>query len=147
MRPAQARFHLAALGRRNELLCRIDMWGFVSIMLVLLFLFSAGTTNAHHWSPVDRANAVHSTPQPGVPSEDAMQIYLTRDGRVFFRSLQVVPEDLPNFIREGVRNGAEEKIYLSVDARARYGDAAAVLDRIREAGIQNVSLLTEEPYR
>jgi len=33
MRSEQPRFKLTALRRRNELLCRIDMWGFVSVML------------------------------------------------------------------------------------------------------------------
>ena len=122
------------------------MWGFVSILLVLLFMFLAGTTNVHHWSPVDRAQAYHSSPMPGAMREDAMHIYVTRDGNVFFGSFHVVPEDLPNFIREGVRNGAEKKIYLSVDARAKYGSAKAVLDQIRVAGIENVAFLTEKPY-
>jgi len=52
---------------------------------------------------------------------------------------------LPEEIRQGVRNGAEKRTYLNADARAKYGDTIAVLDQIRLAGIEKVSLLTEQP--
>jgi biopolymer transport protein ExbD len=70
-----------------------------------------------------------------------------RDGRVYFGNHVVAMEDLPNEIRERVRNGAERKIYLAVDARAKYGDAEKVLDQIQVSGIRDVSFLTEKPYR
>jgi biopolymer transport protein ExbD len=55
--------------------------------------------------------------------------------------------DLPGVLRERVKNGSERKVYLSVDARARWGDAKAVLNQIRLAGIENVSILTAEEVR
>jgi len=55
--------------------------------------------------------------------------------------------DLANEIREGARNGAEKRVYLVADARAKYGDTMAVLVQIRLAGIESVSFLTEKPYR
>jgi hypothetical protein len=41
----------------------------------------------------------------------------------FFQEHRVVRADLANEIREGVRNGAEKKVYLVPDARAKYGNA------------------------
>jgi len=98
-------------------------------------------------SSADRAIAAHSSPQPGAQKEDAMLISITRDGRVFFRDHRIARADLANEIREGMHNGAEKKVYLVVDARAKYGDAIPVLTQIRFAGIENVNFLTEEPYR
>jgi biopolymer transport protein ExbD len=125
------------------------MWGFVSIMLVLLFLLIEPMlfTDVPLRRSVDRAVATHSTLLPGALKEDAMQVTVMRDGQVFFRDHHVLPVELPNKIREGMRNGAEKRIYLAVDARARYGDAIVVLDQIRLAGIENVSFLTEKPHR
>src|SRR5216683_5892394 len=40
---ARRQFKISALKRKNELFCRIDMWGFVSVMLTLLFLLMPGT--------------------------------------------------------------------------------------------------------
>jgi biopolymer transport protein ExbD len=124
------------------------MWGFVSVMLVLLFMF-LGETQSYPDLPgytVDRAIAVHSTAMPGAQKEDAMQINVSRDGRLFFRNAQVALQELPDQIRQGAKNGAEKRIYLAVDARAKYGDVAVVLDQIRLAGIEKVSFLTERPY-
>ncbi len=147
MPSAQPQFKLSALRRKNELLCRIDMWGFVSIMLALLFMFLPGTTDTPRSVSVDRPLAYHSTSMPGALKEDAILVSITRDGNIFFRDQRVLRLELANEIREAVRSGAEKQVYLVVDARARYGDAIPVLAQIRFAGIENVNFLTDEPYR
>lgn len=147
MPSAQPQFKLSALRRKNELLCRIDMWGFASVMLAMLFIFLPVTTHAHRPAPVDRPNAYHCASMPGALREDAMQITVRRDGQIYFRDDRVILQDLPREIRQGLRNGAENRIYLNIDARAKYGDTVAVLDQIRLAGIERVSFLTEQPSR
>jgi len=81
----------------------------------------------------------------GALKEDALQVTVARDGQVYLRDFHLMCEDLADEIRKRMRNGVEKKVYLAVDARAKYGDAKAVLDQIRMAGIENVSFLTEEP--
>jgi biopolymer transport protein ExbD len=140
---------LTALRRKNELLCRIDMWGFVSVMLAIFVWTRLGLPYPPYayGSSTDRAIAVHSSPQPGALKEDAMFISVTVDGNGLFRDHRVRGEDLANEIREGVRNGAEKKVYIAVDTRARYGSAIPVLVQTQLAGIENVRFLTERPYR
>lgn len=123
------------------------MWGFVSVMLVLLFMFVPTSTDTPRQIPVDLPTAYHSTPMPGAIREDAMQVIVERDGRVFFGNHQIVVQDLVEEIHSGIRNGAEERVYLNADARAKYSDVKAVLNQIRMAGIVHVSLLTQNPYR
>ncbi len=114
-------------------------------MLALLFLLMPGTPHDRREPSVDLIVARHSTRMPGALKEDAMQITVGRDGTIFFRDHRIVLAELPNEIREGVQNGAENRIYLKVDARAKYGDAKAVLNQIGLAGLEHVSLLTETP--
>jgi len=135
------------LKRKNELFCRIDMWGFVSVMVALLFLLMPGTVVDRKGPAADLAGARNSIRMPGALKEDALRVMVTRDGQVYLCDSHLMCGDLTDEIRERVRNGAEKKVYLAVDARAKYGDAKAVLDQIRMAGIGNVSFLTEEPYR
>src|SRR5215472_19373686 len=94
LRPAHTRFRLSALRRNSELLCRIDMWGFVSIMLAILFMFLPTTTNTPRHVLVDRPTAYHAIPMPGSLREDAILVMLTRDGRVYFGNHQVSAWDL-----------------------------------------------------
>jgi biopolymer transport protein ExbD len=119
------------------------MWGFVSIMLVLLFLLMPWTV-VHPGGPAaDLAGARHSTRMPGALTEDALKVVVTRNGRIYLRERQVALEDLSNEIREGLRTGAEKKVYIAVDARAKYGEVPAVLDKISLAGVDKVAFLTE----
>src|SRR5258706_10666120 len=143
MPSAQPQFKLSALRRKNELLCRIDMWGFVSVMLALLFLLMPGTVVDPSGPTADLVGARHSTRMPGALREDALEVVITRDGSIYFRERRIALEDLPNEIQEGLQNGAERKIYIKVDARAKYADVPAVLDKIRLAGVENVAFLTQ----
>lgn len=52
--------------------------------------------------------------------------------------------DLPEQIRGALKEGAEPKVYLAGDARAKYGDIQAVVAKIREAGVTDVVILTEK---
>lgn len=47
-------------------------------------------------------------------------------------------------IRESVQSGSERRVYLWVDAKAKYGDVKVVLDGVRDAGIEKVALLVEQ---
>ena len=148
MEAKEHQWFLNALKGKNSLYCRIDVWGFVSVMLALLFLLMPNATHYHDLPvvpSVDLTETHHAIPMPGAAREDAMRISITRDGKVYFRNHKVALDDLPDEIQEGLRNGAERKIYLAVDARAKYGDARAILGQIRLAGIENVSLLAEKP--
>ena len=119
------------------------MWGFASVMLTLLFLLMPWTV-VHQIRPsVDLVLAPHSMRMPGALKEDALRISISRDGSTYFANVRVSPEDLPGLIREGLRNGAERKAYLKVDARAKYGEVPPVLEKIRAAGIEKVAFLTE----
>jgi len=53
-------------------------------------------------------------------------------------------ENLLELIRTAYQHGAERKVYLRADARAKYGDIKATLALIREAGIQDVALIVEQ---
>ncbi|MFI5098367.1 MAG: ExbD/TolR family protein [Candidatus Acidiferrales bacterium] len=74
-----------------------------------------------------------------------MKIYILRDGTFYFRSSPVQCKDLSDMIREAVRIGAEKRIYLEVDARARYSAVSAVLSQVALTGIENVSILADSP--
>jgi biopolymer transport protein ExbD len=74
-----------------------------------------------------------------------MKIYMTRDGRVYFRNTRLNVKSLPILIRGAAVEGAEKKVYLAVDARAKYGDAAAVVDEIGKAGIREICILAYKP--
>lgn len=87
----------------------------------------------------------NSTLQPAALREDALEVAIARDGVVYFRNHRILLTDLRDALREAARNGAEKTVYVRADARAKYGDIKAVLDQIRQSGLQNITFLTRHP--
>ena len=92
---------------------------------------------------VELPRASHSVPLDSAIREDALIVAVGRDGHVFFGSSRVNPADLSSKIREGLRNGAEPRVYLKIDSRAKYRPVELALDAARDAGVENVAVMTE----
>jgi biopolymer transport protein TolR len=131
--------------RPSQFLHGIDMWAFLSVEVTLLIILMMSGPPPHgDRSPVDSAYTDHATAMPGALREDAMRVAVTRDGNVFFGSRNIQPDDLPPLIQKSVAHGSERKVYLRVDTRAKYGDAAIVIDQVRQAGIQHIGIITQQ---
>ena len=118
-------------------------------MVFLLALFLVRVSDYHDLPQIaiDLPQNYHAKPLPGGNREDALRLNVMRDGMPYLDYQRVSMNDLPKVLRERVKNGFGRKVHLKVDARARYGDAKAVLSQIRLAGIENVSILTAEKLR
>lgn len=115
---------------------------------VLLFILMApGFVVVDRSSAVDLVWAKHTRPLLGARREDAMSVSLARDGRLYFNDLRVAYADLPKQISDGLRGGAEKRIYVFVDERARYVDVRRVLYELRRAGIERISFPTNAFHR
>jgi biopolymer transport protein TolR len=79
----------------------------------------------------------------GADREDALVVAITRDGNVWLVADQVQLENLPAAIRERVSRGAERRVYIKADMRARYGGVKQVLACVRAAGIDKVAFIVD----
>lgn len=127
-------------------ICRIDVTAFAALMfaLVAMFLLPASIVIDHHGSSVDLVRVSHARAMPGALREDALFLAIQRDGRIWFDEEKITPDHLSAEIRERVARGAEPKVYIRVDARAKYGDVIQVLHNVRSAGIDDVAFLVNE---
>jgi len=71
-------------------------------------------------------------------------VAVLRDGSIYFGTDRLMADQLPSKIREALSRGAERRIYLRADARARYGGVAQALNYVRASGIENVVILTDQ---
>ncbi len=133
--------------KRTPLRASIDLAALVSILFTLTFivLFANTYPLPHHQIPTDVPITQNSTQQLAALRDDALEVILTRDGTVYFRNIRCSPEDLPDLIRDAVREGADKTVYLKADSRAKYGDVKFVLSQIRQSGLQNITFLTDHP--
>jgi biopolymer transport protein TolR len=113
------------------------------VVVALIFLSLMAQPTIHYGAGVDVPRAEHPRPMPGANRRDALMIAVARDGRLYFGSSQVTPDQLPLLIRMGVSRGAERKVYIKADARARYGDVLDAVDGIRSAGVEDIAFLVQ----
>jgi len=126
--------------RKNAwLFSQMELSGLLAVCIVVLIV-SMITPPVHHGSLVDLAFARHAVPIRNAVKEDAIirDDCSRREG--VLPELQDDVQRPTRAIQEAVRHGAERKVYVKADARARY--SAVEVDAIRLAGIANVVFLT-----
>lgn len=131
--------------RRTSYVSLLDASGVAAIFVFFVGMYIVMSTPAHdlRHDNVDLAPTAHPKPLPAAAKEDAINVSITRDGSLYFGHDRVLIKELPGLIRRAYEHGSERKVYLKADARAKYGDAKAVLDQISAAGIQDVAFITE----
>jgi biopolymer transport protein ExbD len=115
----------------------------VGAMIALVFLFVPWTSDGHRSIPTDRPVVAHPTAQPGALREDSVQVTVIRDRKVFCNGQQVQVGDLPEVIKSSMQPSTEKK-YVAADARAKYGDVKAVVEKIGLTGITEICFLVEK---
>jgi biopolymer transport protein ExbD len=124
----------------------MSMAGVMLTLLIVMMMCSVALTQNYQGSWLELPQSKHATLLRGAVREDALRIFLTRDGAVYVKNGPIHTEateirDLPEKIRERISEGAERRAYLSVDQRTRYIDVELVIDAIRAGGIWNVSFV------
>jgi biopolymer transport protein TolR len=136
-----------AIAVRNEgskVNSNINVTPMVDVMLVLLIIFMVITPMLQRGQSVDLAKTNNPIQMPDADKEDALIVAVMRDGRVFFDTQQVGPEELTNKVKERVQNRVNKTVYVKADARAKYKSVVDVVDDVRSAGVDQLGLLTEQ---
>ena len=132
---------------RNRLISGINTTVFsiamILVVFVLLVIEATAPIPTHH-SAVELPKLSHSVLLRKAQRDDAILIAVTRDSKVFYGNDLVAAEDVPPRVLAALRRGSEPKIYLRVDARARYSTVKNVLDAIQTTGIQNIAFFAQQ---
>jgi biopolymer transport protein ExbD len=148
LRMRQRRFRRASLALSTGVLSSLyaQMMLAVAFTLLIISMLITGLRYGHHGLPIDRYVSRNASPMPQALREDAMQLFVTRDGTLYFRNTRVSHSDLPDVIRQSLHSGSSRKVFFVVDARAKYGDVSHALDEVRAGGVWDVAFLAEVPY-
>jgi len=122
----------------------INVTPMVDVMLVLLIIFMVITPMLQKGTPVELAKTNNPIQMPDADKEDALIVAVARDGKIFFDTSQVGPEELTQKIRDRIANRVDKKVYVKADARAHYKAVVEVVDNVRSAGVSELGLLTEQ---
>jgi biopolymer transport protein ExbD len=131
----------------NRISLGIDPYPFVGAAFTLLLAIMIGTpTPPYHGAGPDLAPSRYATSMPRALREDAQIVSIMQEGQVYYHNFRISTGELNHLIRDSVKSGADRKIYVRVDARAKYGRVNQVLDEIGKAGVENVSFLAARTF-
>ena len=133
-------------GRRvAPTMSEINVVPMVDVMLVLLIIFMVA-------APMLQKGVEVNLPVAGRTTEISTErVFLdvpksfSDDRRVFIEKEPIRIDFLAERIRQVVLNRTDKTVYLRGDGAITYQELMDVIDRLKEAGIQNVGMITELP--
>lgn len=120
---------------RIEILPLIDI-----VFLLLVFFIYAMLSMAVHRG---LAVTLPASKAAGIDSRSVLSVTLKTDGTVYLDKQPVPREDLPKILRARARQSKQAGVLLFADRAVPYQELFRVLDQIRMAGLQRISLQAE----
>jgi biopolymer transport protein ExbD/biopolymer transport protein TolR len=122
----------------------INVTPMVDVMLVMLIIFMVITPMLSKGVSVDLVKTKNPIPMQAADKSDAILVAVTRDGKTYLNTTQMVPSDLPSKVKDLLINRLDKTVFVKADSRARYEKVVEVVDNLRAAGVDQLGLLTEQ---
>jgi len=126
---------------RYGAMAEINMTPFIDVMLVLLIIFMVAApllaTGVAVDLPQTKAGALNIDQKP-------VSVAIDEKGQVFLMDQPVEVDKLLDKLKETVKQGFDERIYVRGSKAVNYGRVAEVMSLITSAGYRKVALVTEQ---
>jgi biopolymer transport protein TolR len=120
-------------------LSEINMVPFIDVVLVLLIIFMITAPILQSGIEVD----VPKTKTVKELTELRMVVTIDRAQRIYLNDQPVNIHDIGSDISSKSNDLAKQTVYVRCDESVPFGSWATVVDALRQAGIQNISVVTQ----
>jgi biopolymer transport protein TolR len=126
-------------GKTQTTLAEINMIPFIDIVLVLLIIFMVT-------APVIQSGIEVDVPKTQVVreiAEEKLVVAIDKEQTIYLQNAAVNINELGAKIHEKLLDPTRQSVYLMADQTVPFQTFATVLDRLKLAGIENVSIVTQ----
>ena len=126
-------------GKTQTTLAEINMIPFIDIVLVLLIIFMVT-------APVIQSGIEVNVPKTQVVreiAEEKLIVSIDKEQKLYPQNDPVNVNELGDKIREKLLDPTRQSVYLRADQTVPFQTFATVLDHLKLAGIENVSIVTQ----
>ena len=125
-------------GRTQSALADLNITPLVDVVLVLLLIFMLT-------APVLQSGIVVAVPQTRTVNqltEEHMVVTIDKDQNVFLQDKQINIHNLASLLGDNPKE-TKRVVYVRADQKVPFGAFAAVMDAVKQAGITNISIVTQ----
>jgi biopolymer transport protein ExbD len=129
---------------RSKKHARIEIIPLIDIVFFLLatFVMVSMSMVKNKGIPVHLPVASSGTPQE---RKEFTTITITATGEVYFDKQPINMEELDGALKGLLAANPEPRVFINGDAKAEFGKAIEVLDRVRKLGITKIAIETKPP--
>jgi biopolymer transport protein TolR len=120
----------------------INVTPLVDVMLVLLIIMMLIAPLLQKGVDVNLPTASNVTEKPD--TQQQIVLHVTADKRFFVMNKETPQQDVVDRIKYALEEAKEKVVYLKADQDAPYQTVMEMMDKMREAQIENVGLITEQ---
>jgi len=132
-------------GTKGGLKADINVTPLVDVMLVLLIIMMLIAPMLQQGVSVKLPQASNTADKP--ETQDQTVVAVTADKRLYLNGIPVQEGDLRNQIQTLMETKKEKIVLIKGDEDAPYSAIMNAMDRLREANIENIGLITERKIR
>ena len=128
-------------GAKGGIKADINVTPLVDVMLVLLIIMMLVAPMLQQGVSVKLPTAVNTVDKPEVQGQTVVAI--AKDKQIYLNAKLIQGGDLATKISELLENQKDKIVLIKADEEVEYGAVMAAMDELRQAGVEDIGLITE----
>jgi TolR protein len=128
-------------GAKGGVKSDINVTPLVDVMLVLLIIMMLVAPMLEQGVPVNLPPAQNSVEKPQIQNQ--MILAIGANKQFYLNAKQVAEAELATKINEALEGKTEKVVLIKADEEVEYGAVMAAMDQLRQAGIEDIGLITK----